>query len=391
MAAIQTMRQRPGLAIVFLVLAVVFIVAAVGVVMRYALGLGAVTNLSDPVPWGLWIGFDILVGVALASGGFVAAFMAYVTRVDRYHVHVRGAILAAFLGYVFVIAALVLDLGRPWSLWNFFVTPNPHSVMAEVGWCVILYTLVLTLEFSPVVFRRFNIPAPLRLINRIFIVLVIAGIVLSTLHQSSLGSLYLIMPTKLHALWYSPLLPIYFLMTAVAVGLCILIIESTFLIKDPASPVRRINVPRLGEYCSIVLLAYLGLRLGELLVKGNLTTLRAGTGLEFPAFLIEICIGFLLPAILFLLPGIQRMARGPFWVAWMVVLGVVLNRLNVAVIGLMAHNGTVYWPSFWEITITVALIAAEVLIFIWLMIYLVLPDEKQDEQEHKEASAAVAS
>ena len=167
-------------------------------------GLGGSTNLSDKFPWGLWIGFDVLCGVGLAAGGFTLVAIVHIFNIERYKPILRPAILTAFLGYSLVVVALLYDLGRPDRIWHPLVMWNPHSVMFEVAWCVTLYTTVLFLEFLPVVFEKFGWHKPLEWIHNISVPLMIAGVLLSTLHQSSLGSLYLIVPEKLYPLWYTP-------------------------------------------------------------------------------------------------------------------------------------------------------------------------------------------
>jgi Ni/Fe-hydrogenase subunit HybB-like protein len=253
--------------------------------------------------------------------------------------------------------------------------------MAEVALCVGLYTAVLFVEFSPIVFRRLNWHGLAQLVTRFYIVFVIAGVILSTLHQSSLGALYLLAPTKLHPLWYSELLPYEFLITAIAAGLAMLIIEATFFTPDPKSPTRRRSIPQLGEYAAVLLLTYLTVRLADIWVHNRLA-LKAD--LETAFFLVEIIAGVALPAVLFLMPTVQHRPRGPFWAACLVAFGVLFNRGNVAVTALIAHTGEVYFPSFWEIAITLAFVATEIALFIWIMRKLVLPLE---EQEHRAALA----
>ncbi len=195
-------------------------------VLRFVKGLGAATNLSDQFPWGLWVGFDVVCGVGLAAGGFTLAAIVYIFHAKRFYPVLRPSILTAFLGYSLVAVALLFDLGKPYNIWHPLVMWNPHSVMFEVAWCVTLYLTVLALEFSPVVFERFQLHRPLRVVKAVTIPLVIAGVLLSTLHQSSLGSLYLIVPEKLYPYWYSPLLPVFFFISAVSVGLAMVIFES---------------------------------------------------------------------------------------------------------------------------------------------------------------------
>jgi Ni/Fe-hydrogenase subunit HybB-like protein len=176
---------------------------AVVTVVRFTQGLGAVTNLSDRFPWGLWIGFDVLCGVGLAAGGFTITAIVYLFNVKRFEPIVRPTVLTAFLGYLLVVVALLFDLGRPWNLWRPLIMWNPSSVMFEIAWCVTLYTTVLALEFSGMVFEKLGWKRAQRIQRGFTIPLVVAGVLLSTLHQSSLGALYLIVPGKLHSLWYT--------------------------------------------------------------------------------------------------------------------------------------------------------------------------------------------
>ena len=194
--------------------------------LRVMYGLGGSTNLSDKFPWGIWIGFDVMCGVGLAAGGFTLVAMVHIFNIEAYKPVLRPAILTAFLGYTLVVVGLLFDLGRPDRLWHPLVMWNPHSVMFEVGWCVTLYTTVLALEFSPLVLERLGWKKALGWIRTALIPLVIVGVILSTLHQSSLGSLYLIVPHKLHPLWYTPLLPVFFFVSALTVGLAMTIFES---------------------------------------------------------------------------------------------------------------------------------------------------------------------
>jgi len=219
--------RRPPISPAWVVLGGLIVLAFVVAMIRYANGLGAISNLNDNTGWGLWISFDLLCGVALASGAFITASMVYLFGGERYRPLLRPAILTGFLGYLMVILALMIDLGRPERIWYLVIFWNHHSVMFEVGWCVMLYTFVLALEFSPLVFERFGLEAPRRLIHALIIPLAIAGATLSTLHQSSLGSLYTILPDQLDKIWYTPLLPLMFWLTAVAVGPAMVILEST--------------------------------------------------------------------------------------------------------------------------------------------------------------------
>src|SRR5271157_4140190 len=205
-----TIMQRPKITFWRVVLVLILLLGAYATVLRFARGLGATTNLSDAFPWGLWVGFDVMCGVMLAAGGFTLTAAVYILNLREFKPIVRPTVLTAFLGYLLVVVALLFDLGRGYRIWHPLVMWNPRSVMFEVAWCVTLYTTVLSLEFAAVIFERFRLQKLLRIQHAITIPLVITGVMLSTLHQSSLGSLYLIVPNKLHALWYTPLLPVLF-------------------------------------------------------------------------------------------------------------------------------------------------------------------------------------
>ena len=211
-----TMPARPmRLGFWYIAFGIVLLAFGVVTILRFTQGLGAVTNLSDRFPWGLWIGFDLLCGVGLAAGAFTLTATVHLFNIHRFEPIVRPTLLTGYLGYMFVVLALMFDLGQPWRIWHALIFWNPHSVMFEVAWCVMLYTTVLTLEFSPVIFEALGLEGPRKLILALMTPLVIAGVILSTLHQSSLGSLYLIVPEKLHPLWYTPALPLLFYVSAI--------------------------------------------------------------------------------------------------------------------------------------------------------------------------------
>jgi len=339
------------------------------VVIRFANGLGAVTNLTDGRAWGLWISFDLYCGVALAAGGFTLAGAVYVFNLKKYYPIVRSAILTAFLGYLMVIFALLVDLGQPWRMWHMIIYWNLHSPLFEVGWCVLLYTTVLALEFSPNVFERFNLQVPLRVIRAIQIPLVIAGIVLSTLHQSSLGSIMLLMPDKIHPLWFTPILPILFLLSAISVGLAMVIVETSLAGKGLGHHVDLDILAGLGRALPYVLGLYLVVKLGDLLVAGELGLIFT-SGRYSIMFLVEVVGGVVVPLILFALPAVRRSRTVLFWSALLVVLGLVLNRFNVTLMALAPRPGTVYFPHPIEFAVSIAVVAAGVFAYIMANRYL---------------------
>ncbi len=325
-------------------------------VVRYAFGLGTATHLSDSFPWGLWIGFDVLCGVGLAAGGFVVASAVYVFHLDDYKAIIRPSVLTAFLGYVLVVFALLYDLGRPWNIWYPFVMWNPHSVMFEVAWCVILYTTVLALEFSPMLFERLKLKKAAHAVYNMIVPLVILGVMLSTLHQSSLGSLYLIMPEKMYPLWYSGNLPFLFFASAVAVGPAMVTIESFLSSRAFHREIEMPILSKLGKVTAVALAIYLVLKIEDA-INYNLGSYLMTFNMEGMLYWAEIIAGVLLPIGLLLMPKIRESKRGLFYSAVLVMTGFVLNRMNVSITSLERHYAVSYFPSWMEISVTLMIVA----------------------------------
>jgi Ni/Fe-hydrogenase subunit HybB-like protein len=364
---------------------VIIAAGIVSTVIRFGWGLGASTHLSDQFPWGLWIGFDVVCGVGLAAGGFVIAASVYLFNLEHYRPILRPAVLTAFLGYILVIIGLMFDLGKPWNIWHPLIMWNPHSVMFEVGWCVMLYTTVLALEFSPVVFERLRYKAPLKIIHAITIPLVLAGVILSSLHQSSLGSLYLIVPEKVYPLWYSSNLPYLFFVSAVAVGPAMVIIES-FLSSRAFG--REIELPILSQIAKITAVAlavYLVLKI-ENVSSANLWPLVFTFNLEGILYWVEIGFGVVLPIALLVNPRVRSDKKGLFLCSLLVVLGFVMNRLNLAITSLERNAGTAYFPSWMEISITLMIVALGFAAFRLAVRYLpIFPGTSDDASTSRDA------
>lgn len=352
--------------LVFLVLTATGTVAAL---LRFTRGLGASTNLSDQFPWGLWVGFDVLCGVGLAAGGFTITAIVYVFNLKRFTPIIRPTVLTAFLGYVFVAVALLFDLGQPQRIWHALVMWNPHSVMFEVAWCVMLYTSVLALEFSPIVFERLNLERARRIVRAISVPLVIVGVILSTLHQSSLGSLFLIVPEKLHPLWYSPLLPVLFFVSAIAAGLAMVIVESYLCQRAFNHHLEMDLLETVGRAMAVALGVYGILRLQDLARRDVLPTLRH-PGYEGGMFLLEVGLGVLLPIVLLAIPKVRMKEAGLVTSAFLAVLGFVMHRLNVSITGMEHAAGVRYFPSWMEVAVSLALVAVGFAIFGWAVQYL---------------------
>lgn len=339
-------------------------VGAYGTYVRFFHGLGASTNLNDQFPWGIWIGFDVLCGVMLAAGGFTLTAAVHIFNIKKLEPIVRPTVLTAFLGYALVSIALIFDLGRWYNIWHPLVMRNPHSVMFEVAMCVMLYTTVLSLEFSPIVLERFKLHKAVRIVHGILVPLVILGVLLSTLHQSSLGTMYLIMPNKLHPFWYSPLLPAFFFISAIAVGLAMTIFESSLSAKYFQKQLELPILQLLGRVLIVVMAVYLILRFEDLLHRGMLSQIvHAGEhAYERNLFLLEV--GLLIAGFVLLwFKRIRMTAGGLYLSAIFVLLGFVTNRLNVSITGMEAQAGMRYLPKWTEIGITAAFVAAGFAIF----------------------------
>jgi Ni/Fe-hydrogenase subunit HybB-like protein len=339
-----------------------WLAGAIAILLRLFLGLGATTNLSDTTAWGIWIGFDVMSGVALAAGGFVVAAAVYVFGREKYRPILRPAILTAFLGYLLVIFGLILDIGQPWRIWHPLVFFNTHSVLLEVAWCVMFYTTVLALEFSPVVLERFKLKTPLRIVHTITPVLVILGVILSTLHQSSLGSLFLIMPEKIDPLWWSSLLPVFFFVSAIGVGLAMVIVESSLSSRFFKRGLEMGILSDMAWAAVWVLAAYLLLRFGDLALRGVLASAFTPS---FPSFLfwLEIGVGAILPMLLLARPSVRMSPTGVFRSAWLVIFGMVMYRLNLAIFSFWTYTGNHYLPSAAEILVTLTLVTGGVAAF----------------------------
>lgn len=351
------------------VLAIVLIAGAYATVLRFTRGLGASTNLSDAFPWGLWIGFDVMCGVMLAAGGFTLTSAVYVFNMKKFKPIVRPTVLTAFLGYMLVVVALLFDLGRGYRIWHPLVMWNPRSVMFEVAWCVTLYTTVLSLEFGGVLFERFHLYKLLRIQKMFLIPLVIAGVMLSTLHQSSLGSLYLIMPTKLHPFWYSPLLPVLFFLSAICVGLAMTIFESSMSAKHFGKQLELPLILGLGRTLLVVLCIYTVVRFQDLIHRGALSLVSKG-GWETGLFLVEMVLCSVAPICLLLVPKVRGNPKGLYLASVLCLLGFITNRMNVAITGMQAAAGQQYFPKWTEIAVTLAIIGAGFLVFAVAVRYL---------------------
>ena len=359
----------------------VLLVGVWATVVRFTQGLGAATNLSDGFPWGIWVGFDVLVGVGLAAGGFTLTAAVHIFNIERYKPIVRPTVLTAFMGYMLVVVGLLFDLGRPYRVWHPLIMWNPRSVMFEVAWCVTLYTAVLALEFSPMVLERFKLEKPLRIVKAISIPTVIMGVLLSTLHQSSLGTLFVIVPEKLHGLWYTPFLPVNFFVSAIGAGLAMVIIESSLSSRAYGRRLELDLLQQLGRVIVVVLALQLAIKGQDMLSRGAFGLIDPTTPEGF-LFLVEVGFGAILPMILLAVPAVRADRGGLLSAALLVVLGFVLNRLNVSITGIQRAMTADYFPSLLEVSVTAALVVGGFVLFAMAVRHLpVFPESSAERDE----------
>ena len=335
---------------------VIMVLGAYSTYVRFARGLGAATNMTDQFPWGLWIGFDLLCGVMLAAGGFCMVGAVHLFNVERLHPVVRPAVLTAFLGYLLFIVGLLFDLGRPWFIWHQMVYMNFHSVMFEVGICVMTYTTVLFFEFLPNVFEKLKWKTPAKWIHKLYPLLIVAGILLSTLHQSSLGSLYLIMPSKLHPFWYSPALPFFFFGSALAVGLAMTIFESTQSAKAFGRQLELPVLVTLGGALLVALWVNLLLRFEDFFHRGLLRQI-VKPSYESYFLWFELALTYAIPIAMLSFKKVRLSPQLLYLASISTVLGFITNRLNIAVIGFETYVGHHYTPKWTEFMVTLMIVA----------------------------------
>lgn len=341
-------------------------------VQRFTLGIGATTNLNDTNPWGLWIGFDVMTGVALAAGGYTIATSVYIFKLKEFQSIVRPAILTGFLGYAFVVIGLCFDLGRPWRLpYPMVVSAGVTSVMFLVGWHVALYLTCQFVEFSPALFEWLGWKRVRAWAARLALGTTVFGVMLSTLHQSALGGLFLLAPTKLHPLWWSPLIPLFFFVSSIMAGLSMVIVESTLSQKFFAHQVGADGHHKLdkltlslGKAAAVVAFTYFGIKtIGFMHAQGYQ---YLGTPMG-NWYLVEMLGFVLLPCALFFVGASSGRVGLVRTGAVLGVLGIVLNRVNVSMIAFNWQESERYIPRWSEFVITLAIVTLAVLTYRWIV------------------------
>jgi len=388
-------------------LLLVTLAGGAAILYRMFHGLGAVTNMSDDLPWGLWKALNVIVVIALGAGGFTSAALIYVFCGERYHAFARSGVLLALLCYASAGFSLMFDIGIPWRIVHPIWMWPEHSILFEIAWCVMLYLSVLLLELLPAVFERFNwrelarvwrglVPhytvvalafftyimthtwswtlaafvlfaALAYILPRIVsrpattpILLVMFGIILSTCHQSSLGSLFLLMPDKLSHLWWTPLLPVNFLLSAIGVGLCMIVIERILSAKAFGRKIQIDKLARIGGMAAVALWIYLIVRFVDLGARGNLADIAAGG--KGAIFAVEMLLT-ILATLLLSIPKVRQSPNTLVFACVLLAAGIVANRLNVAIWGMTIGGVPTYVPSFFEILISASVFTGILLVY----------------------------
>ena len=358
-------------------------------ILRFTMGLGTVTNLDNNNPWGIWIGFDLLCGVALAAGGYVTSAACYIFGLKRFHSAVRPAILTAFLGYALVVLALHYDVGRPWRLpYPIFFSQGTSSLLFEVGLCVFLYLTVLLIEFSPAAMEWLGLKKLRNIIVKVTLLLTILGVILSTLHQSSLGALFMIVPSKLHPLWYSSYLPVYFFISSIFAGMSMVIFEGSLAHRYLKYKMDEIHLKEssgvalgFAKAASLLMMGYICIKIIGLSIDNNWHYLTTGWGLWF---LFEL-VGFVLfPAILYAVGSREKNLMFIRLASIWTVLGIVLNRLNISVVAFNFHLPAAqrYCPSFMEIATSVFIVTLGIVIYRFIVTRMPIFHEHADYKTH---------
>jgi Ni/Fe-hydrogenase subunit HybB-like protein len=342
-------------------LAIMTLGAALAVV-RYAAGIASVANINNAYPWGWWVGYGIMTTIALGGVGFTITALVEVLGRHRYHALLRPAVLMGLLCYISAIVMLMVELGRPWMVWMIMVSWAPTAALYEVGWCAFLYLNVLAIEFVQVPLEQLGWRRALSILRVIYVPIMLLGVTLSHLHQSSLGTLMTLIPHKINVLWWSDQLPLLFLFSAIMAGPAMAILEHLAAARWLGFPPRMDMLASLARIEAWLVGLFLTFQLSDLLLRGAAGAMLSGTWFAL-SFWIEIGLGLLLPLVLLMMPEVRQNRRALATACSLIVAGVLLHRLNVAVIGLRVRHWETYIPSLGEIGITLGITAGAVFVF----------------------------
>ena len=383
------LRLSPFVMVLLALMGIAFVVAMI----RFAVGIGAISNLSNAYPWGFWVSFDLFTGIAISSGAFVLTALVYILELEEFRPLVRPTLLTGLLGYVMEVIALLVDLGHPERIWHYFIYQNFTSFLLAIGLYVMIYSGIMTVELAPAVLERFHLQKLADLIKRFMKPLVIIGATISVLHQGSLGALLLIQPAKLFPLWWTPLLPALFFISAVAIAIAMTIFESSLSSRYFHRGLETHLLEKLAAIIPFVLGIYLIVRFVQLALAGDLQYLF-NSGMMSILFWAEILIGSVIPLILFSIKKIRQSPRGLLTGAIILLLGMILGRFDVSWLAVkhpdplsyipafMANN-VHYFPSLPEISISLGIFSAGILAFGLAIKYLPI---FEDEDGHHSAS-----
>jgi Ni/Fe-hydrogenase subunit HybB-like protein len=354
----------PLLNAVTLTAGILIAIMAAILVVRLFYGLGSVTALNDGYPWGIWIVVDVMIGSAFACGGFSVAMLVYIFNKGEYHPLVRPALLASLFGYTLAGIAVIVDLGRWWNVWNMYWpwSANPNSVMFEVAICITLYIIVMWIEFAPTFFEKFGMDAAKRKLSKIMFIIIALGTLLPMMHQSSLGTLWVVLGSQVHPLWQTPLVPLLFLLTAIIMGYAVVLFESCVASSAYRRSIEMNLLTPMAKVMLGLVAVYIAVRFGDLVWRGALG-LAFGFSLETVMFWLEMAcfLG------IFLVIGTEAQRRSSarlFIAGIMIMLGGSLLRLNGFLIGYNTGGAYQYFPSLTEVLVTVGMFSIEIIGYI---------------------------
>ena len=375
-----------------LILMILAGIAFVIAMLRFAFGIGYISNLNNAYPWAFWVSFDLYTGIAISSGAFVLASIVYIFELEEFRPLLRPTLLTGLLGYIMEVIALMVDLGHPERIWHYFVYQNFNSFLLFIGFYVMIYSAVMAIEFAPTVFEQFKWHKAANMIKSWMKPIVIFGAVLSTLHQAALGSLMLIEPTKLHPLWWTPMIPVLFFLSAIAIGLAMTIFESSLSSSYFQRGLETHLLQKLALAIPFVLGLYLVVKFGQLAVVGNLKYLFTSGSMSV-LFWAEILLSGIIPLVMFSFKRVRQSASGLLSGAIILLLGMILNRFDISWFA-VTHSNPIsyiptfmsnvhYFPSIMEVALSIGIFSAGILAFGLAAKYLPL-----FEDEHHEAHSA---
>ncbi len=376
------LRLKPLVVVLLALMGLAFVVAMV----RYANGIGAISNLNNSYPWAFWVSFDLYTGIAISSGAFIITSIVYILELEQFRPLVRPTLLTGLLGYIMEVIALLVDLGHPERIWHYFIYQNYTSFLLVIGLYVMAYSAIMVVEFAPAVFERLKWEKLAGFIHRFMKPLVILGAVISTLHQGALGALLLIQPVKLHPLWWTPLLPVLFFISALAIGLAMILFESSLSSRYFKRGLEIHLLEKLAGAIPFIMGIYLAVKFGQLAFTGDLKYLFT-SGLMSLLFWTEILVGAVLPLVIFSLKKIRRNPTGLLFGAIAVLFGMILNRFNVSWFAVTHPDPITYMPTFMgrvtyfpslpEVVLSAGIFAAGILAFGLAAKYLPVFEEEE--------------